>query len=86
MIPRSWAYSRCADAAGFFQAVERGDVGMVQRRQHLRFALKAGHAIGVGGEKLRQDFERHIAPESRVRCGRSRCATNQRLRCYNLTS
>ena len=30
-----------------FDAVDGGDVGMVQRGQHLRFALEAGHAVGV---------------------------------------
>ena len=29
-------------AGVFFQSVNRGDVGMIQRRQHFRFALKTG--------------------------------------------
>src|SRR6516225_6527160 len=45
---------------GLFQAVDRGDVGMIQRRQHLRFAPEARHAFGVSGEYLRQDLQRHV--------------------------
>ena len=38
------------DAAGFFQAVDRRDIGMIERGQHLRFALESRHALGVAGE------------------------------------
>ena len=37
-------------AVGFFEAVDRADVGMVQRREHLRFALEAREAIGIARE------------------------------------
>ncbi len=36
---------------------------MVERGQHLRFALKAGEAGRVGGELARQDFEGDFALE-----------------------
>src|SRR5439155_809261 len=39
---------------------------MIQRRQHLGFALEAGHALGVGGEVGEQDFERDVAVQARV--------------------
>ena len=44
-----------------FEAEDRGDVGMVQRGQHLGFALEAGHAVAVGGEFGRQDLQGDIA-------------------------
>ena len=36
-----------------FESMKRGDILMIERRQHLRFAMEAGHASGVGGEVLR---------------------------------
>src|SRR5437879_4594823 len=39
---------------------------MIERGEHLRFTLEAGHAVGVGGEVREQDFERDVAAETRV--------------------
>ncbi len=50
----------------FLDAVNRSDVGMIERRQHTRLALESGKAVGIGREGLRQDLERHIAPEPAV--------------------
>ena len=36
-----------ADAVRFFQAVDRADVRMIQRREDLGFPLKARQAIGI---------------------------------------
>ena len=36
------------DAVRLFEAVDAGDVRMVQRRERLRFALEAREPIGVG--------------------------------------
>jgi len=41
---------------------------MVQRRKHPRFALETREAIGVGGERLRQDLDRDLATELRIVC------------------
>ncbi len=46
-----------------FQAVDRGDVGMIQRRQHFRFALKTGEPFGIMRERFGQNFDGHIARE-----------------------
>jgi hypothetical protein len=43
-----------ADAVGFFQAVNGGDVRMVQRGEHLRFASEPRNAILVGDKEFRQ--------------------------------
>jgi uncharacterized protein len=48
---------------GIFESVDRGDVGMIERREHLRLALESRHAFGVARECFGQDFQRHIAPE-----------------------
>jgi hypothetical protein len=39
---------------------------MVQRGEHLRFALESGQAIGIAREYLGQDLERDIAAEPRI--------------------
>jgi len=36
---------------------------MIQRRQHVRFALEPRHALGVTGQRLRQNFDGDIAAE-----------------------
>ena len=48
---------------GLLEAVDGGDVGMVERRQHPRFALEAGQPLGIGGDVLRQRLDRDVAPE-----------------------
>ena len=53
--------------ADSLEAVDRGDVGMVQRRERLRLALEPRQAFGVGGERVRQDLDRDLAAERRVR-------------------
>ena len=53
-------------AFSLFQPVDVPDVGMVQRGEDLGFALEAGQAVGIGGEGLGQDFQRHVAVELRV--------------------
>ena len=37
------------DAIRFFDAVDRGDVRMIERREHLRFATESREAIGIVG-------------------------------------
>src|SRR4029453_12928719 len=55
-----------AHASAFFEAVDRRDVRVVQRRESLGFASEPGEPVGVFGERLRQDLERDIAIEFRV--------------------
>ena len=52
--------------AGFFQPVDRADVGVVERRQHLRFTLEAGQPFGITGKGVRQHLDRHVPVEGRV--------------------
>src|SRR5262245_35478924 len=39
---------------------------MIERCEHLRFALEPGDAIGIGGERIGQDLDRDVASELRV--------------------
>ena len=54
------------DAVGLLEAVDRRDVRMVERREHLRLALEARQPLGVGDERLGQHLERHLALEPGV--------------------
>ena len=55
-----------AHAVAVFEAVNLRDVRMVERRERLRFAREAREAIGVVGERVRQDFKRDVAVELRI--------------------
>ena len=55
-----------ANAVRFLEAVDRADVGMIQRREHPRLALEACEPIRVARERTGQDLDRDVAPELRV--------------------
>jgi hypothetical protein len=46
--------------------VDLPDVRMVQRGQRLRLALEPRHPLRIVGERVRQDFDRHVATEFRI--------------------
>ena len=50
----------------FFEAVDRGDVRMVQRGEQLRLASETGQPLGIGHHLDGQDLDRHLAAELRV--------------------
>ena len=54
-------------AGRFLDRVDRGDVGMIQRGERFGLALESGQALGVGREGLRQDLDRDLTTERRVR-------------------
>ena len=70
--PSSWLGTTLSLSKGrrgrFFEAVDRGDVRVVQRGEHLRFAFEAREPIGIEGEGFRQDLDRDFAIELRVAC------------------
>ena len=39
---------------------------MIERREHLRFALEARQAIGIAGERRRQHLDRDVAIQLRI--------------------
>ena len=54
------------NAVAVLEPVDRTDVRMIEGREQPRFTLEARTAIGVGDEGLRQDLDRHVAPELRI--------------------
>jgi hypothetical protein len=48
------------------EAVEVGDVGMVEGGEEPGLAMEAGESLGVGCEGLGQKLDRDIAPEPRI--------------------
>ena len=61
--PGHQLHHQIARAVGLLQSIDRGDVRMIQRSQHLRFALKTGEPFGIVRERFRQNLDGHVAPE-----------------------
>ncbi len=55
-----------AHAARLLEAVDRGDVGVLELGEDLRLALEARETVGVGGERLGEDLDRDLALQLRV--------------------
>ena len=53
-------------APAFFEAVDGGDVRMIQRGQRLRFARESRQAIRIVRERLGQDLDRDVAIQLRI--------------------
>jgi len=54
-------------ALGLLEPVNRRDIGMIQRRQQLGFALESRQALGgVAGQLIRQHLDRHDVLQPRV--------------------
>ena len=49
------------DAARVLEPVNVRDVGVVERREHLRFAMEARQSLGIVGEEIGQDLDRDVA-------------------------
>ena len=64
--PSTSSITRARHAPAFFEAVDRGDVRMIQRGEDFRFALETREPIGIGRERRRQDLDRDLALELRV--------------------
>ena len=55
------AFDKLHDNGALFDAVDSRDVGVVERREDLRFAGEAGEAVGVGSESVGEDFDGDVA-------------------------
>jgi hypothetical protein len=55
-------------AARILEAVDLGDVGVIQRREDVGFALEPRQPFGIVGEERRQDLDGDIAVELCVAC------------------
>lgn len=54
------------DAVGFFQAVDRPNVRMIQRGEDLRFPLKAREGIRIIGKGIGKDLDRDVTLQFRI--------------------
>ena len=54
-------------ARTFFKPVDGGDVRMIERGEHFRFALKAREPIGISRERGGQDLNRDLTFQPGVR-------------------
>jgi hypothetical protein len=63
---RRFSFDQLHHQRAIFHSIDRGDVRVVQRGQHFRFALEARHALGIASERFRQNFDRHVALQFRV--------------------
>ena len=50
-------------ATGLLEAVNRRNVGMIQRSENLRLALESLQTLFVLGERLGQDLDRYVPTE-----------------------
>jgi hypothetical protein len=55
-----------ASSLGLFQPMDRGNVGMIERRQELGLALEAGHSLRITGECIGEEFERSLASQIEI--------------------
>ena len=49
--------------AGIFEAIERGDVWMIERREHVRFSPEPGEAFRVAPQRLGKNLQSDITTE-----------------------
>jgi hypothetical protein len=52
--------------AGVLQAVNRRDVGMIERGKDLGYALETSHALRITCESGRKNLDGYIAPQLRI--------------------
>jgi hypothetical protein len=52
--------------SGLLEAVHRGNGGMGDRREHLRFAFEPRHALGIVRNRRRQHLDSHLAMQDGV--------------------
>jgi len=65
--PRGEALAQFHDdrggAVGLLSAADLGDVLVVERCERLSLAVEPSAALGIAGEELRQDLDRHVPIE-----------------------
>ena len=53
-------------AGDVLEAVNGGDVGVIERREEVRLAREPRQAIGIARERVREDLQRDVAMQPRV--------------------
>ena len=56
----------CLAPVGVFESVDRSDVRVVERGEHMRFALEPREALRVVREGGQQDLDRDLAMQLRI--------------------
>jgi hypothetical protein len=64
--PYTFSYVGAGFSRPVFEPIDGGDVGMIQRREHLRFPLETGQAVWIRGEQLREHLQRDVAVQPRI--------------------
>ena len=62
------SFDELEDEGVFLGAIDGGDVRVVERREHLRFATKPRETLRVRREILGQHFDRDVPSELGVTC------------------
>jgi len=55
------AFDQFHDERALLDAINRRDIGMIQRGQHLGFALESRHVLRIVGQGRGQDLDRDVA-------------------------
>jgi hypothetical protein len=53
-------------AVGVFEAMDLGDVRMIERREHFRLALKTRDTVAIAGKRRGKDLDGDIALQPRI--------------------
>ena len=64
--PSTSSSTSARHAVRVLEPVDGADVRMIERGEHLRFALKPREPLGIGRERVGQDLQRDVATELRV--------------------
>ena len=64
--PLDELHDQGAEAVALFETMDGRDVGVIQRREHLRFAAKTGQRILIVEKGFGQDLHGDVAIEPRV--------------------
>ena len=62
----AFARPKSSTLVRFLQAVNVGDVGVIERGQRYGLALKAGYPVGIAAELRREDFDCNVTLQLRV--------------------
>ena len=65
--PSTSSITSAVTPSRFFEPVDGGDVRMIQRGEDFRFALKARQPVRISRQRRRQDLDRDLALQLRVR-------------------
>ena len=64
--PSTSSITMACTAAGDFETVNRGDVGMVQGGEQARLALQPGDALRIAGQRRRQHLDGDLSMQPRI--------------------